>query len=82
MPGSLLGIQLESVDAGASLFVGVGPADDVATYLDQVAHDEISEIDDDPLTRRTRRSPGGEPAAEPAAQSSGPHPTLEPDHER
>jgi hypothetical protein len=62
-------VQLESPDAGAKLFVGIGPADKVATYLDNVGHDEITDLDVDPFAATYRSHPGGAPATDPAAQT-------------
>jgi hypothetical protein len=53
----------------ASVFVGVGPADDVAAYLDAVSHDEVADLDAGPFDVTYARHPGGEPATDPAAQT-------------
>jgi hypothetical protein len=64
-----LRIELESVDADASLFVGIGPADDVAAYLDEVAHDELSDIGVRPFDADYQSHSGGEPDSDPESQT-------------
>jgi hypothetical protein len=64
-----LRIQLRSDDPDASLFVGVGPADDVAAYLDPVTHDEVANFDTGPFQVDYSRHDGGQTVADPAAQT-------------
>ena len=54
---------------GTGAFVGIARTTDVDAYLDQVAHDEVTDLDFDPFTLdRARRAGDGRPAI-PAAQS-------------
>jgi len=62
-------IKLESAKADVPLFIGIGPAADVAKYLDGVAHSEISDFDVDPFKVTYAAQPGNQPAAGPAAQT-------------
>jgi len=62
-------IEVRPIDAGTSVFVGVGRASDVAAYLDRVDHDEVADLETGPFSVRYDRHPGGKPAAGPAAQS-------------
>jgi len=73
-------IAADSVDDG-ELFVGIGPTEDVDAYLDGVAHDEVTDLDDGaPDYRRTdgdrQPAPPGEQTFW-AEQSSGIDPVLE-----
>ena len=73
-------IAADSVDDG-ELFVGIGPTADVDAYLDGVAHDEVTDLDDGaPDYRRTdgdrQPAPPGEQTFW-AEQSSGIDPVLE-----
>ena len=52
----------------APVFVGIGPEDDVARYLDGVAHAEIADIDTDPFRVTYDFQRGGAPATPPADQ--------------
>jgi hypothetical protein len=61
-------IQFAPLDAGASLFVGIGPAEDVAAYLDRVNYDEIEDLEFGPFGVEYTEQPGGAPAADPVAQ--------------
>jgi hypothetical protein len=67
-------------DDGRPLFVGIGPSDAVARYLDGVAHDEVTHVEFDPFRYRTRAVEGGRSATPPAEQtfwvasSTGPGP--------
>ena len=61
-------IDFESKTPGTAVFVGVGPAADVAAYLNGVGHDEVSDFDVDPFKLSTTTRAGDEPSA-PAAQS-------------
>lgn len=62
-------INIESRNAETPLFIGIGPADDVARYLEGVGHAEVSDLDLDPFTVSYVPHPGGRPAADPAAQT-------------
>ena len=55
--------------SGTSLFIGIGPADDVAAYLDGVGHDEVSDIEVSPFSAEYWAQPGGAPAAAPTEQT-------------
>ena len=54
---------------GTGAFVGVARTSDVDAYLDQVAHDEISDLDFDPFSLDTVRKAGEGRPAMPAAQT-------------
>jgi nitrate reductase NapE component len=62
-------IGFESKTPGTAVFVGIGPAADVAAYLNGVGHDEVSDFDVDPFKLSTTARAGDEPSAAPAAQS-------------
>lgn len=62
-------IDLESRNAGVPVFVGIGPADEVARYLADVSRDEVSDFDVDPFRLSVTNRPGGSPAAAPTAQT-------------
>jgi hypothetical protein len=70
--GDLLGdirITIESRNADTPLFIGIGPAADVAAYLDGVGHAEVSDFDVDPFQVTYVPRPGGQPTADPAVQT-------------
>jgi hypothetical protein len=52
----------------APAFVGIGPADEVADYLDGVAHAEIRDVDTDPFRVTYDFVPGDAPVAPPRDQ--------------
>lgn len=60
---------LESRNAETPLFIGIGPAGDVARYLDGVGHAEVSDFDSDGFVVNYLPHPGGEPATDPAVQT-------------
>lgn len=62
-------ITMESRNAETPLFIGVGPAGEVAKYLDGVDHSEVADFDVDPFKVTYVAHPGGEPAADPATQT-------------
>jgi hypothetical protein len=62
-------IRGESSKAGTPLFIGIGPADSVAKYLEGVGHAEVSDIGVDPFTVTYTPRPGAAPTALPADQS-------------
>ena len=55
--------------SGNPLFIGIGPADDVAAYLDGVGHDEVRDIEVSPFAVEYEAHPGGAPAEPPTAQT-------------
>jgi hypothetical protein len=62
-------IDPRSTDSAEPVFVGIAPTRDVNAYLDQVQHDEITDLDLDPFTiDRSRRAGEARPAL-PAAQT-------------
>lgn len=74
-------IGIESRNAETPLFIGIGPADEVAKYLDGVGHSEVSDVDVDPFKVSYVPHQGGAPAADPATRTfwvasaigTGPH---------
>jgi hypothetical protein len=62
-------LQVESRSGDVPVFVGIGPAAEVAKYLDGVRRDEVSDLDVDPFELVVTTQPGGRPAAAPATQS-------------
>ena len=67
LPGDFR-IRLEPA-AGSALFVGIGPADQVAAYLDRLAHDEFADLDVDPFRVSYVRHTGDRAATAPGAQT-------------
>jgi hypothetical protein len=61
--------QVVPAHSGGSVFVGIGRADDVAAYLGEVRHDEVSDFDTGPFSVTYGRHPGGAPSTDPTAQS-------------
>jgi hypothetical protein len=55
--------------SGTPVFIGIGPAADVAAYLKGVSHDEIADFDVDPFHLTTTARPGDKPAVPPADQT-------------
>ena len=55
--------------AGTTAFVGIARTADVDRYLDQVAHDEVNDLDYDPFAIDTTRRAGEGRPAMPAAQT-------------
>ena len=55
--------------SGAPVFIGIGPAADVAAYLNGVGHDEVADFDVDPFKLSTTARPGDKSAAAPGTQS-------------
>jgi hypothetical protein len=62
-------ISGESSTAESSLFIGIGPADDVAAYLDGVGHDEVRDIEVSPFAVEYEAHSGGAPTEPPTAQT-------------
>ena len=52
-------IDFESKTPGTAVFVGIGPAADVAAYLNGVGHDEVADFDVDPFKLSTTARAGG-----------------------
>ena len=55
--------------SGAPVFIGIGPAAEVAAYLNAVGHDEVADFDVDPFKLSTTARAGDKPAAAPGTQS-------------
>lgn len=62
-------IQAQPADPGTSLFIGIGPAKDVAAYLDPVNHVQVNDLDAGPFDVTYDPHAGGQPATSPAAQT-------------
>jgi hypothetical protein len=62
-------IAAESRTPGTPVFIGIGPAAEVAQYLSGVAHDEVADFDVDPFKLSTTARAGDKPATAPADQS-------------
>jgi len=67
LEGHLGTIRIDPQGTGA--FVGVARTHDVDAYLDQVAHDQITDLDYDPFSIDTARRAGEGRPAMPAAQT-------------
>ena len=67
--GDLATVRLRVDPQGeAPVFVGIGPEDDVNGYLDDVAHAQIDDIDQDPFRVTYSFEEGSAPAAPPGNQ--------------
>lgn len=55
--------------SGQQIFIGIGPQEDVARYLDNVRHSEITELKSYPFRVQYREVPGDAVPAAPGAQS-------------
>jgi hypothetical protein len=62
-------IDARSTDSDVPVFVGVARTKDVNAYLDQVQHDEITDLELDPFSLDKRREAGEARPAAPAAQT-------------
>ncbi|MEV4177661.1 hypothetical protein [Nonomuraea sp. NPDC049709] len=62
-------IQLDPRDHAKPLFVGIGPADEVAAYLSKVNHDDIGDLDFGPFGVSYTERQGGAPATAPGVQN-------------
>ena len=62
-------IDPRSTDSAKPVFVGIARTRDVDAYLEQVQHDEISDLDFDPFTLDKSRRAGEARPAMPAAQT-------------
>jgi hypothetical protein len=67
LDGHLGTVRIDPKGTGA--FVGIARTHDVDAYLDQVAHDEITDLDYDPFSLDTDRRAGAGSPAMPAAQT-------------
>jgi hypothetical protein len=67
LDASLGSVRIDPKGTGA--FVGIARTHDVDAYLDQVAHDEITDLDYDPFSIDTARRAGEARPAIPAAQT-------------
>jgi hypothetical protein len=67
LDGSLGTIRVDPTSAGA--FVGVAKTADVNAYLEQVGHDQITDLDYDPFAIDTKRLAGEGRPAMPTAQT-------------
>ena len=67
----LLGdVRISGVSStGSPLFIGIGPADDVAGYLDGVGYDEVRDIEVSPFAVEYDTHAGGAPTEPPAEQT-------------
>ena len=67
----LLGdVRISGVSStGSPLFIGIGPADDVAGYLDGVGYDEVRDIEVSPFAVEYDTHPGDAPAEPPTEQT-------------
>ena len=68
--GDALG-QVRILASGTSkpVFVGIGPSDDIARYLDGVRHDEVQDFDIDPFGATYLSHGGGAPVKSPDQQT-------------
>ena len=67
--GLLATVRVRATAAdGGEVFVGIGPEDDVRSYLDDVAYDEVVDIDLDPFEAEYRRSEGTDEPQPPGEQ--------------
>jgi hypothetical protein len=62
-------IDPRRASSGTPVFVGIARTQDVEAYLDQVQHDEITDVELDPFALDKRREPGEARPAVPAAQT-------------
>jgi hypothetical protein len=60
--------RVAPANSGGSVFVGIGRTDDVAAYLGEVRHDEVSDFDTGPFSVTYGRHPGGAPSTDPTVQ--------------
>ncbi|HEV7656351.1 MAG TPA: hypothetical protein VGP36_16675 [Mycobacteriales bacterium] len=69
---SLLGdvrIRATAEDPAQAVFIGIAPTAEVARYLDGVGHDDISDIDVDPVEVQYEAHDGGPPGSAPGDQT-------------
>jgi hypothetical protein len=62
-------IRATAADPAEPVFIGIAPAADVEAYLRGVGHDDLTDIEVDPVTVRYAPHPGGAPASGPAGQT-------------
>ena len=67
--GVLGDIRITAEGAGKDIFVGIGPTDEVASYLDGVERAEVRDVDFDPFRVRYRIFAGAEPSGPPGEQA-------------
>jgi len=63
-----LRLTARRVDGAGEVFLGIARSDDVADYLDGVAHTLVDDIDDDPFEPEYRHRRGGPPPGPPGDQ--------------
>jgi len=61
-------VRATATDPGESIFLGIGPEDDVRAYLDGVGYDVVEDFDVDPFTVDYRRVAGTGAPARPVSQ--------------
>ncbi len=61
-------VRATATDPGESIFIGIGPEDDVRAYLDGVAYDVVEDFDVDPFRVDYRRVAGTQEPAVPSQQ--------------
>jgi hypothetical protein len=61
-------VQAEST-SGDDVFIGIGPADDVAAYLSGVAYSEVTDVNFDPFSPDYREVEGDAPAGPPGSET-------------
>lgn len=66
--GDFAGVRIQA-SAGRPIFLGIGPTSEVARYLAQVQHSEITDFDTDPVRFTSRAVAGSARPAPPARQS-------------
>jgi hypothetical protein len=66
--GVLGDVRITAEGAEKDIFVGIGPAADVASYLDGVERAEVRDVDFDPFRVRYRNFAGAEPSGPPGEQ--------------
>ena len=66
--GVLGDVRITAESAGPEIFVGIGPAEDVAGYLGGVERAEVRDVDIDPFRVRYRLFAGAEPSGPPGEQ--------------
>jgi Domain of unknown function (DUF4389) len=67
--GVLGDVRITAEGAGTDIFVGIGPTDDVAGYLEGVERAEVRDVDFDPFRVRYRLFAGAEPSGPPEEQA-------------
>jgi hypothetical protein len=62
-------IRATAADPAVPVFIGIARAGDVEAYLRGVGHDDVTDIEVDPVTVQYAPHPGGAPASGPAGQT-------------